>query len=206
MSPKPERSSWWQVSALTASLVVSPCTSWASPGRGLTPLGVSSNHADKSIRRALSLLQAPTPVPIEVIDARKLPRALGQVVKRTCAYVQKGILRIYVNSSCPVYQAAGDSLFDAMKLAAILRHEMAHLDGEDEARAYFREVGTFRELLGRAPAHFLTRGMAYAVELERRAAALIADTEGPARPAASAPRTSEQQHPPSIATLPVPRH
>ena len=39
------------------------------------------------------------------------------------AVCEKGIPRIYVNSSCPVYQAAGDSLFDAMKLAAILRHE-----------------------------------------------------------------------------------
>ena len=206
MWSKAERSSCWQVSALAALLVVSPCESWASPGQGLTPPGGSSDHADRSIRRALSLLNAPTPVPIETIDVRKLPRALGQVVTGTCAYVQKGIPRIYVNSSCPVYQAAGDSLFDAMKLAAILRHEMAHLDGEDEARAYLLEAGAFRELLGRAPAHFLTRGIAYAVDVERRAASVFADTERRTRLAASAPETSEHQPPPSIATVRLPRH
>ena len=44
----------------------------------------------------------------------------------------------------------------------ILRHEIAHLDGEDEAGAYRAEARTFRELVGRAPGHHLTRGMAYA--------------------------------------------
>ena len=206
MSSTTERSSWWRVAALAATLVISPDLSWASPGQGSTQPGVSSDHADRSIRRALSLLQAPTPVPIEVIDVRALPRALSQVVNRTCAYVLKGMTRIYVNSSCPVYQAAEGSLFDAMKLAAILRHEMAHLEGDDEPRAYLREAGTFRKLVGRAPAQFLTRGIAYAFELERRAAALIADTERRTRLAASAPGPSEQQPRCSIATLPVPRH
>ncbi len=79
--------------------------------------------------------------------------------KGACAYVRIGVPRIFVNSSCPTYLAAGESLFEAMKLAAILRHEMAHLDGEDEAQARAREAITFRELLRRAPAHLLTPGI-----------------------------------------------
>lgn len=86
--------------------------------------------------------------------------------------MERGTRRIYVNSSCPVYQASAESLLDAMKLAAILRHEMAHLDGEDEAGAYAREARTFRELVCRAPRHLLAPCLIYAVALERRAAAL----------------------------------
>ena len=41
-----------------------------------------------------------------------------------------------------------------MKLAAILRHEMAHLDGADEVRAYLLEAEMFRKLRGPAP-HFV---------------------------------------------------
>ena len=38
-----------------------------------------------------------------------------------------------------------------MKLAAILRHEMAHLEGADEAGARDVEARTFRELVRTAP-------------------------------------------------------
>lgn len=201
MSRKTEQFRWWRVT-LFAWLVGSSCIAWASAAQAVTSVEDPQLHADRSIRRALSLLQAPTPVRIDVIDVRKLTLALGHVVEQTCAYVQKGVSRIYVNSSCPVYQAAGDSLFDAMKLAAILRHEMAHLDGADEARAYLLEAETFRKLLGRAPANLLTPGIAYAFELERRAAALIADTEQQARLPAGGRRASRPQQLRSMANLP----
>ena len=205
MCPNTERCTSLRVFALAASLIVSPCTSWAdSPDQRATPLGGSSDHPDRSIRRALSLLRAPTPVPIDVIDARKLPRALRQAVEGTCAYVQTGVSRIRVNSSCPVYRAAGDSLFQAMKLAAILRHEMAHLDGADEARAYLLEAETFRELLRPAP-RLVSQGIAYAVELERRAAAFSADTGHQARLTAGRRQASKPQQLHSTTNLPVPR-
>jgi hypothetical protein len=131
---------------------------------------LTPRHEDEAIRRAVALLQPSIVPPIEVIDVGSLPQSYRRLVEGTCAFVRSGSPHIHINSSCPVYHGARADLFEAMKLAAILRHEIAHLDGEDEAGAYRAEARTFRELLGGAPGHDLTRGMAYAVELERRAA------------------------------------
>jgi hypothetical protein len=57
-----------------------------------------------------------------------------------------------------------------MKLAALLRHEQAHLEGSDELRARLIEARTFRELLRSAPAEYQTPGVVYATALERYAA------------------------------------
>jgi hypothetical protein len=125
--------------------------------------------ADPAIRRALALLQISAPPPIHVVDVDELPQPLRKLVEQSCAFVLKGVARIEVNSSCEPYQAAEESLLDAVKLAAILRHEMAHLDGADEASAREVEARTFRELLRMAP-YLVIRGFAYAAELDRRAA------------------------------------
>jgi hypothetical protein len=162
---------WRLALALILLLMHSPCVVWALAGQGASGRADSVEHVDPSIRRAQSLLDTRIPVPIDVVDVRTLPPALGRLVKGTCAYVHHGVPRIYVTSSCPVYQAARDSLFDAMKLAGILRHELAHLEGADEARAYVLEARTVRQLVGRGPSHFVTRGLAYAGDLDRRAAA-----------------------------------
>jgi hypothetical protein len=168
---------WWQVPALVVWLAIPTGGGWASTHTGVMSTEGELGHSDPSVRRAQSLLQTTSFVPVEVVDIGKLPRRARRMAEQTCAYIRKGVHRIYVNSSCPVYQAARDSRFDAMKFAAILRHEMAHLDGADEATAYLFEARTFRDLLREAPAHLLSRGLAYAVELERRAAALTTDTD-----------------------------
>jgi hypothetical protein len=172
MAISTERFSWWAASLLATSLIVSPCAVSATPHEGPTPLLGPSDQSDRSIRNALALLDTPPSVLVDVVDVQQLPRWLGQIVERTCVYVRQGMPRIYVNSSCPIYRAAGDSLFEAMKLAALLHHEMAHLDGEDEIGARVREAITFRALLRRAPADLLTPGIVYAAALERHAAAL----------------------------------
>ena len=189
MAPNARGVSWSYVLAMVASLAVSPCTAGALTGQGSTGAGKPSDHADPAIRRAQSLLEPPIPIPIHVVDVRKLPPNLAEMVKGTCAYIHKGVARIYVTSSCPVYRAAQESLFDAMKLAAILRHEMAHLDAADETRAYKLEATAFRELVGRGPTHFVSRGLAYANELDRRAAA----SDARSRLNAKASRGSEQE-------------
>ena len=189
MVPKARGCSWSHVSALVVSLALSPGAARALTSQGPTEASKPSDHADPAIRRAQSLLDPPIPVPIHVVDVRNLPPTLGEMVKGTCAYVHKGFARIYVTSSCPVYRAAQESLFDAMKLAAILRHEMAHLDAADETRAYQVEAAAFRVLVGRGPTHFVSRGLAYANELDRRAAA----SEARSRLNANASRGSEQE-------------
>jgi hypothetical protein len=177
MSSTVERFSW--LMALLTMMWAGPA--WAFAGQDVTRAAGTSDHPDPSIRLALSLIGTPAPVPIEVVDVDALPKPLRQLVKRACAYVQRGVPRIFVISSCRAYRDAGVSLFEAMKLAAMLRHEIAHLDGADEGRASLLEALTFRELLRRAPAHLQTPGITYAVQLERRAAALQARTERHAR-------------------------
>jgi hypothetical protein len=173
---------------MVASLAVSPGAAWAGISQGPTGTGHRSGHADPAIRRAQSLLDIDIPVPIDVVDVRNLPPFLAEMVKGTCAYIHNGVPRIYVTSSCPVYQAAQESLFDAMKLAAILRHELAHLETADEMRAYKLEAAAFRRIVRRGPTHFISRGLAYANELDRRGAA----SEARSRLTANASRGSEQ--------------
>jgi hypothetical protein len=50
------------------------------------------------------------------------------------------------------------SRFEALTLAALLRHERAHLEGADESRARLIEARVLRELLRSAPAEYQTPG------------------------------------------------
>jgi hypothetical protein len=74
-------------------------------------------------------------------------------------------------SSCPSFQEAGNSLLGAMQLAAVLQHEVAHLNGANEWQARIVELRIFRELLQRAPRSELVPGMQYAARIEVAAAA-----------------------------------
>ena len=157
---------------MLATSLALPSMAWSARGGPAVPgqKAPRAGHADGAIRRALSLLQISVTPPIDVIDVDDLPQPLRRVTERSCAFVRKGVPRIQVNSSCAPYLAADESLIDAMKLAAILRHEMAHLEGADEAGARDVEARTFRELVRTAP-YLLRQSFEYAVELDRRAAA-----------------------------------
>lgn len=134
---------------------------------------------------ALAMAQWSTAAPIEVVDVGRLPQPLRDAVGHSCAFVKSGARRIYISSSCPAYQRAESSVLDAMKLAALLRHELAHLEGADEARARRIAAQTFRALLARAPHECQTPGMVYAVALEQLAIPRAVITEGARRPATS---------------------
>jgi hypothetical protein len=167
------RFSWGRRLALGMGLVVSPAVAWGSPsdGSAVQAAVAEARHVDPSIRRALSLLSTPVSVPIDVVDIARLPIRLRREVRLTCAFVQIGISRINVISSCPVYRLAENSLLDAMKLAALLQHELAHVGGAGELQGRLVELRTFRELIRHAPASDLTQCMVYAAAIERHAAA-----------------------------------
>lgn len=131
-------------------------------------------HADPAIGRALALLPEPIGVPIEVLAPKRLAHAERRLLRRVCAFVRPGVRRIHVLASCPAYRFAGHSLLEAIKLAAILRHERAHLDGADEAAARRVEAMTVRRLVARAPADDFLAGTLYAAELQR-----VADAPNP---------------------------
>jgi hypothetical protein len=137
----------------------------AKAGRG------SQVTSDIRIRRAVALLPLMPPVAIEVVDARTLPSVLQTDVHGACAFIMKGVARINVLSSCPSFQEAANSLLSAMQLAAILQHEVAHLNGANEWQARIVELRVFRELLQGAPRSELVPGMQYAARIEVAAAA-----------------------------------
>ena len=164
--------SWVVALALAQWIIGAPLPSWgSSDGAHPKPDGVgSTRHPDPAIRHALSRLSTPVPVPVEVVDVGRLPQSLRNAVRHSCAFVRSGNRRIYITSSCPAYRRAESSVLDSIKLAALLRHELAHLEGADEARARLIEARTFRALLADGPPESQTPGMFYAVALERLAA------------------------------------
>jgi hypothetical protein len=169
--PATVRFSWGRTTVLFSVLVALPSAGWASsqptaPARAIE----SPSHPDPVIRRALMLLPAPVAVPIEVIETSRLSASLKRAIGRACTFIRIGDPRIYVSASCPAYLGADESRFEAMKLAALLRHEQAHLEGADESRARLIEARIFRELLHSAPAEYQTPGVVYAAALERYAA------------------------------------
>ena len=173
--PATVRFSWGRTTVLFSVLVALPSAGWASsqptaPARAIE----SPTHPDPAIRRALMLLSAPIAVPIEVIDTSRLSVSLRRAIGRACTFIRVGDPRIYVSPSCPAYLGADESRLEAMKLAALLRHEEAHLKGSDESRARLIEAQVFRELLRSAPAECQTPGVIYATAIERYAAQRVA--------------------------------
>lgn len=84
-----------------------------------------------------------------------------------CAFVTNGRPPIYVSTRCAPYKRAENDLLEAMKLAAILRHEEAHLEGADERTARKVEAATMRDLVRRASREHMRKGMLYAAALEQ---------------------------------------
>jgi hypothetical protein len=157
-------------------MLCAPVNAWGAleDDRSVGAAGSQVAHDDPSIRRALSLLDWPASVPIDVVDVAQLAVPLRRAVGRACTFVRVGGRRVYVSSACSAYRQAETSLFDAMKLAALLRHELAHLDDADESEARIIEARTFRDLLRQAPAEYQRPGIEYATIIERHAAALLA--------------------------------
>lgn len=157
------------IRALAVSILVllAPCPpAWAMP-----PTQESSRPRqirDPRIAQALAWLPTPPDVPILVVDVDRLPARLARGVRTACAYVIRGIRRIHVSSRCRVYQRAEHNPLDAIGLAAVLGHEMAHLEGADEARARDVERQLFRDLSATLPGEYRVRVAVYLAALAQR--------------------------------------
>ena len=172
-SERPVRSVGWATILLGQLVLVfgAAASAWAQ-ATGQSEIVVSSSiSSGRAVRRAAALLPTRFDVTIELVDPRNLPVSLRRLVGNACAFVINQAPPVYVVSSCPAYQEALSSLFEAMKLAAILRHELAHLQGADERQARLIEARVFRELIVRhASESELTEGMRYAADIEQSAA------------------------------------
>lgn len=94
--------------------------------------------------RVLDLLRSP-PERIVVVDLDTLDRAARERIQKLEAFVLTGVAAVIVVRQGQTYrQAEHGSAVDGLALASIIWHEMAHLDGLDEAAAVAREQELWR--------------------------------------------------------------
>jgi hypothetical protein len=92
-----------------------------------------------AIERALRLLPR-RPYQVSVVGEERVGQESRAAFRRSEAFFAKGSPVIYVTSHSPVLKAAQEgSSVHVHALAAIIWHEMAHIEGADEAQAQKRE-------------------------------------------------------------------
>ena len=100
-----------------------------------------------AIGRALQLLSR-RPETVAVIDPDESTPGGQKILEKSDAFIIKGGRIVYVNRHSEVLKGArqGASIYVCM-LAAIIWHEMAHIDGADEEGAQRREEGLWERFL-----------------------------------------------------------
>lgn len=126
--PSP-RCSHWCLSLVVASTLAAPLCGTA---RAASPY-------DPILERVLKLLPK-RPLGVAVIDPSQAQPDVRRTLLTLDAFITKGGRVVYLTSHSEVLQGAlkGSQLCDYI-LATIVWHEMAHIDGADEAEAQRRE-------------------------------------------------------------------
>ena len=113
---------------------------------GSSPAVANASAYDDAIARALRLLPQ-QPREIVIVEGRP---TTGQHSDnpRAEAFVNRGQSTVYLVRQAPTLQAAikGPGIFD-LALAAIIWHEMAHIDGADEAAAQQAEEQLWKSFI-----------------------------------------------------------
>jgi hypothetical protein len=123
---------------------------------------------DPSILRALEWMPRKPTVPIGVVNVNRLAARIKDEVYGACGFVIRGVPRIFISSRCPMYQHASDNPLDAIALAALIAHEMAHVEGADERQARQVEEELFLQLAQQLPGQYQVRVALYLDALRRR--------------------------------------
>jgi hypothetical protein len=160
-------------------LVLALVTAAAAPA---TPRAQPVTTRDPLIQRALDWLPRQPTVPVEVVDIDRLAPHLTRQVRGACGFVIRGVPRIYIVSRCRAYQRAEHSPLDAIALAAVIGHEMAHLDGADERQARRIELELVQTLAAPLPGEYRVRVAAYVADLRRRRPPVVCETNLAAHP------------------------
>jgi hypothetical protein len=134
-----------------AALTALPCL-----GRGLAAAPVPTSEretagtaaaSEAAIADALALLPR-RPRQVVVIDPAHATPKGREILARTDAFVVEGGDAVYVNLASEVLEGARRrSRIHLHMLAAIVWHEMAHLEGADEAQAQQREEALWLRFL-----------------------------------------------------------
>jgi hypothetical protein len=106
-----------------------------------------SDRYRQAVRRAVALLPR-HPVQVSVIDVNDAKPQDRDYLWRLQAFVIHGQPVVYLTKHGEVLRAAlhGTSLHDHM-LATVIWHEMAHVDGADEAESRSREEGLWARFM-----------------------------------------------------------
>jgi hypothetical protein len=133
---------------------------------GSLPLCANANSYSDAVDRALRMLPR-QPQKIVIVERPTAPdQHAGK--PRAEAFINRGEPTVYLVRQGATLQEAlkGPGIFD-FALAAIIWHEMAHIDGGDETKAQRAEEQLWREFIlgGRVDR---TRGMQYLALLHRR--------------------------------------
>jgi hypothetical protein len=108
---------------------------------------VVASESAAGIAEALKLLPRP-PEQVALIDPAAATPKGREILAKADAFVTKGGRVVYVNLDSEVLKGARQgSPIHLCMLAAIIWHEMAHIDGADEDQAQRREEGLWRRFL-----------------------------------------------------------
>lgn len=109
-----------------------------------TSLGGAPRY-EPIIQRVLRLLPKP-PSRVVIVETSKAADDVREALRSVDAFILKGGRVVYLTSHNPILQGAvnGWPLYEHM-LAAIIWHEIAHIDGADEREAQRREEALWTE-------------------------------------------------------------
>jgi hypothetical protein len=111
----------------------------AAAGAPLPTAVTAAAESEAAIRRAIGLLPR-RPQEVSVVGVEQVDAADRERFLRAEAFFSKGHPTVYLTRHSPVLKAAqGGSSFHVHALAAIIWHEMAHMEGADESEAQRRE-------------------------------------------------------------------
>jgi len=136
----------------------------------LSPLaahGAAGDNYERAISHALTLLPR-RPARIVVLDASQASSEVRKKIRNVQAFVTAGDSAIYLVKQGTVLQEAvqGSGVYDYM-LAAIIWHEMAHLEGADEQNAQLKEEQLWMEYVRQGQVAAET-GLRYAGLMRKR--------------------------------------
>lgn len=101
----------------------------------------------RAIREALRLLPR-RPAEVRVVDAGAIEPASRERFLRSEAFVSHGSTALFLTAHSPALKAASEGSPNHVHvLAAILWHEMAHLEGADERTAQQEEASLWRSFV-----------------------------------------------------------
>jgi hypothetical protein len=132
--------------AALGAVVTVPSQAGAT-GREAGPAIVAPSESMPAIKRALALLPR-KPGKVAVVDAEGAGPEIRERLDGLDAFVTKGGRTVYLMHDSEVLKRAqtGSPLFVCM-LAAIIWHELAHIDGADEKQAQRQEESLWKRFL-----------------------------------------------------------